>query len=127
MNVSRVVPRDAIPSVDGPSLGERHDGAAADTVIAVEGGERPRAFPVRHLPYHDIANDTIDDDPCPTLNAPRRGSWETGRPGALRPAERQMATTWCGWRPGGCSRSTGRTTTARTRATPRTESPVPWR
>jgi hypothetical protein len=66
MNVSRVVPRDAIPSVDGPSLGERHDGAAADTVIAVEGGERP--LPTR---YGTSTTTISSTTPSMTTRAPR--------------------------------------------------------
>jgi hypothetical protein len=74
MNVRRVVPRDAIPSVDDPSFGERYDGDADDTVIAVEGGERPRAYPVRYLHYHEIVNDTIGDDPIAVTWCPLCGS-----------------------------------------------------
>jgi hypothetical protein len=74
MNVRRVVPRDAIPSVDDPSFGERYDGDADDTVIAVEGDERARAYPVRYLHYHEIVNDTIDDDPIAVTWCPLCGS-----------------------------------------------------
>jgi hypothetical protein len=74
MNVRRVVPRDAIPSVDDPSFGERYDGDADDTVIAVEGGERARAYPVRYLHYHEIVNDTIGDDPIAVTWCPLCGS-----------------------------------------------------
>jgi hypothetical protein len=65
MNVSRVVPRDAIPSVDGPSFCERHDGAA-DTVIAVEGGERP--LPTR---YGTSTTTISSTTPSMTTRAPR--------------------------------------------------------
>ncbi|WP_254820830.1 DUF3179 domain-containing protein [Haloglomus halophilum] len=74
MNVRRVVPRDAIPSVDDPSFGERYDGEADDTVIAVENGERARAYPVRYLHYHEIVNDTIGDDPIAVTWCPLCGS-----------------------------------------------------
>jgi hypothetical protein len=74
VNVRRVVPRDAIPSVDNPSFGDRHDGDAEDTVIAVEGDERPRAYPVRYLHYHEIVNDVLGDDPIAVTWCPLCGS-----------------------------------------------------
>jgi hypothetical protein len=74
MNVRRVVPCDAIPSVDSPSFGDRYDGDADDTVIAVEGGECPRAYPVRYLHYHEIVNDSLGDDPIAVTWCPLCGS-----------------------------------------------------
>ena len=72
VNVRRVVPRDAIPSVEDPSFGKQYDGDADDT--AVEGGQRPRAYPIRYLHYHEIVNDIIGDDPVAVTWCPLCGS-----------------------------------------------------
>ena len=70
-------PKDGIPAIDDPQfitvsdesrLGER------EAVIAVEiDGERPRAYPIRYLMWHEIVNDTVGDVPvsvtyCPLCN-----------------------------------------------------------
>ena len=62
MNVRRVLPRDAIPSVDDPTFGDAYDWSAADEVIVVTAADPPRAYPVRYLQFHEIVNDVIDDD-----------------------------------------------------------------
>lgn len=71
-------PKDGIPAIDAP----RMIAAAAETrlddrepVITVElGGSLPRAYPLRYLMWHEIANDVIDGRPvsvtyCPLCNA----------------------------------------------------------
>ena len=71
-------PKDGIPAVDDPQhivvsdetrLGDR------EAVITVElDGERPRAYPIRYLMWHEIVNDQIGDVPvavtfCPLCNS----------------------------------------------------------
>ncbi|MFC7114500.1 DUF3179 domain-containing protein [Natronoarchaeum sp. GCM10025703] len=60
MNVRRVIPRDAIPSVDDPEFGERYEGDGDDRVVVVDSGQPPRAYPIRYLAYHEIVNDVLD-------------------------------------------------------------------
>ncbi|WP_049888880.1 DUF3179 domain-containing (seleno)protein [Natronococcus occultus] len=60
MNVRQVVPKDAIPSIDAPTFGPDHAGEPDGEVIVLE-GSRPKAYPLRILPYHEIVNDTIAD------------------------------------------------------------------
>ncbi len=71
-------PRDGIPAVNDPTmisvnketrLGER------EPVMTVElAGQVPRAYPIRYLMFHEIANDMIGDTPvavtfCPLCNS----------------------------------------------------------
>ena len=71
-------PKDGIPAVDDPQhiavsdesrLGDR------EAVITVElDGQRPRAYPIRYLMWHEIVNDRIGDVPvavtyCPLCNS----------------------------------------------------------
>lgn len=78
MNVRRVLPRDAIPSVDEPRFGDAYDGDDDDAVIAVASADPPRAYPVRYLQFHEIVNDTIDSasgsDPIAVTWCPLCGS-----------------------------------------------------
>ncbi len=61
MNVRRVIPQDAIPSVDDPAFGETYDGPADDRVVVYEPADGPpRAYPLRYLHYHEIVNDVAD-------------------------------------------------------------------
>ena len=60
MNVRRVIPRDAIPSVDDPKFGESYEGNGEDRVVVVESAQHPRAYPIRVLAYHEIVNDVLD-------------------------------------------------------------------
>ncbi|MFB6219455.1 MAG: DUF3179 domain-containing protein [Halobacteriaceae archaeon] len=62
MNVESVLPRDAIPSIDDPAFDRSYFGDPEDEVVVVE-GDPPRAYPVRVLSYHEIANDTVDGRP----------------------------------------------------------------
>lgn len=61
MEITQVLPRDAIPSIDDPQFGETYFGEPTDRVLAVE-GTPPRAYPVRILNFHEIVNDTIPLD-----------------------------------------------------------------
>jgi len=57
----RVIPRDAIPSVDDPTFGSGYDGDATDRVLVYDSDDGPpRAYPLRYLDYHEIANDAAD-------------------------------------------------------------------
>lgn len=58
MNVRRVIPRDAIPSVDDPEFAHSYEGDPEDTVVVVE-ADPPRAYPIRYLHYHEIVNDVV--------------------------------------------------------------------
>lgn len=73
MNVTQVLPRDAIPSVDDPTFTDTYDGDGDDEMIVLD-GDPPRAYPVRYLHFHEIVNDTVpglqaidDDDPPKAL------------------------------------------------------------
>lgn len=71
-------PKDGIPALDDPAFrpvaGETRL-APREPVIAVElDGETPRAYPIRYLTWHEIANDVIGDVPvavtfCPLCNS----------------------------------------------------------
>ncbi|TKX87712.1 DUF3179 domain-containing protein [Halorubrum sp. SS5] len=78
MNVRRVLPRDAIPSVDEPRFSGAYDGDADDAVIAVTDADPPRAYPVRYLQFHEIVNDDLDagnsGDPIAVTWCPLCGS-----------------------------------------------------
>ena len=78
MNVRRVLPRDAIPSVDDPRFGDAYDGDADDMVITMAFADPPRAYPVRYLQFHEIVNDTLGDasggDPIAVTWCPLCGS-----------------------------------------------------
>ena len=78
MNVRRVLPRDAIPSVDEPRFSGAYDGDADDAVVAVTAADPPRAYPVRYLEFHEIVNDALDgassDDPIAVTWCPLCGS-----------------------------------------------------
>ena len=62
MNVRRVLPRDAIPSVDEPRFSGAYDGDPDDAVIAVTVADPLRAYPVRYLQFHEIVNDDLGND-----------------------------------------------------------------
>jgi len=81
VNVRNVLPRDAIPSVDDPSLRASYEGDPGDEVIAVTVGDETRAYPVRYLNYHEIVNDVFG------ASAPGAG----GEAGETTP----IAVTWC--------------------------------
>jgi len=74
VNVRQIIPRDAIPSVDDPEFGSDYSGEADDLVVAVEGADRARAYPVRYLQFHEVVNDSLDDDPLAITWCPLCGS-----------------------------------------------------
>ncbi|WP_101296399.1 DUF3179 domain-containing protein [Halegenticoccus soli] len=74
MNVRRVVPRDAIPSVDDPRFEAAYDGPADDEVVAVDLEGEARAYPVRYLHYHEIVNDRIGETAIAVTWCPLCGS-----------------------------------------------------
>ena len=61
MNVRRVIPKDAIPSIDEPRFADDYPFASDDEVLVVE-SEPPRAYPIRILDYHEIVNDAVEID-----------------------------------------------------------------
>jgi hypothetical protein len=61
MDVTKVLPADAIPSVDDPEFVEEYDGDPGDEVVVLELDGEARAYPLRYLNYHEIVNDQFDD------------------------------------------------------------------
>ena len=81
MNVRQVIPKDAIPSVDDPTFGTTYGGDDGDRVFVVEIDGRARAYPIKHLNYHEIVNDVFeaggeatDGDPVAVTWCPLCGS-----------------------------------------------------
>lgn len=71
-------PKDGIPAVDDPqfiTVSDEDRLDAREAVVTVElDGERPRAYPIRYLMWHEIVNDRIGDMPvsvtyCPLCNS----------------------------------------------------------
>lgn len=70
-------PRDGIPSIDDPQFVKASDVTdidAREPVIQFGLGDDIRAYPLRALTWHEIANDTVDGTPvavtyCPLCNA----------------------------------------------------------
>lgn len=71
-------PKDGIPAIDGPkfrAVSEVRDIPDTEPVVTLElEGSTPRAYPIRFLMWHEIANDVIDDRPitvtfCPLCNS----------------------------------------------------------
>ncbi len=71
-------PKDGIPAVDDPqfiTVSDEDRLEAREAVVTVElDGERPRAYPIRYLMWHEIVNDRIGDMPvsvtyCPLCNS----------------------------------------------------------
>lgn len=71
-------PKDGIPAVDDPTLivvSDEEILSDREAVVTVElEGERPRAYPIRYLMWHEIVNDRIGDMPvsvtyCPLCNS----------------------------------------------------------
>lgn len=71
-------PKDGIPAIDDPQFIEVADEKkldAREAVVTVElDGERPRAYPIRYLMWHEIVNDRVGDTPvsvtyCPLCNS----------------------------------------------------------
>jgi hypothetical protein len=59
MDVRRVLPRDAIPSVDDPTFGPDYVGEDGDDVLVLELDGEVRAYPVRILDFHEVVNDRV--------------------------------------------------------------------
>jgi len=74
MDVRQVLPADTIPSVDDPVFDEDYEGDATDRVVVVDSPDRPRAYPLRYLHYHEIVNDTVDGEPLAVTWCPLCGS-----------------------------------------------------
>lgn len=98
-------PKDGIPSIDAPRfipIGEEKQVAANEPVIGLEINGIARAYPIRILIWHEIANDTVGGVPiavtyCPLCNAAvvfdRRASGKTltfGTTGKLRRSDLVM-------------------------------------
>ncbi len=71
-------PKDGIPAIDNPSFLDVADKPALpgiEPVMTLEmPGERPRAYPLRYLMWHEIVNDTVGGVPvavtyCPLCNS----------------------------------------------------------
>jgi hypothetical protein len=71
-------PKDGIPAIWEPSLialSDEHRIADSEPVMALEvEGERPRAYPIRYLMWHEIVNDEVGGVPvavtyCPLCNS----------------------------------------------------------
>ncbi|MCY4542588.1 MAG: DUF3179 domain-containing protein [Rhodobacteraceae bacterium] len=72
------VPKDGIPSISGPTFVDASDAdmlPEREPVMTLEiPGERPRAYPVRYLLWHEIVNDLVGQTPvavtyCPLCNS----------------------------------------------------------
>jgi hypothetical protein len=74
MRIRHVIPRDAIPSVENPSFDDEYAGRDDDRVVVVESEDRPRAYPLRYLQFHEIVNDTVDGEPLAITWCPLCGS-----------------------------------------------------
>ncbi|MDJ0640605.1 MAG: DUF3179 domain-containing protein [Paracoccaceae bacterium] len=71
-------PKDGIPAIDGPqflTVSDETGLKGPEPVVTVElDGQRPRAYPVRYLMWHEIVNDRIGEIPvsvtyCPLCNS----------------------------------------------------------
>jgi len=85
MNVTDVLPRDAIPSIDEPAFGTEFFGAPDDDVLVVEANPA-RAYPVRILSYHEIVNDVLGTDGAPEPVETDHTTTDDDQP---------IAVTWC--------------------------------
>jgi hypothetical protein len=71
-------PKDGIPSITGPSFVAADEKPGLDdrepVMTLALPGERPRAYPIRYLMWHEIVNDTVGSIPvavtfCPLCNS----------------------------------------------------------
>ncbi|HKJ60335.1 MAG TPA: DUF3179 domain-containing protein [Halobacteriales archaeon] len=75
MEVRRVLPRDAIESIDDPTFSNGYDGDPDDRLLVVATGDGPaRAYPVLVLNYHEIVNDVVEGEPVAVTWCPLCGS-----------------------------------------------------
>ncbi|WP_336037673.1 DUF3179 domain-containing protein [Halobacterium yunchengense] len=73
MNVTNVLPKDAIPSIDDPEFGVDYLGDADDDAVVL-GDDPPKAYPVRVLNFHEIVNGVVDGTPVAVTWCPLCGS-----------------------------------------------------
>lgn len=73
MNVRQVIPKDAIPSVENPTFVDDHS-PPDDDVVGIQLGGEARAYPIRYLNYHEIANDSLGGVPIAVTWCPLCGS-----------------------------------------------------
>jgi len=95
VNVRRLLPRDAIPSIDEPAFGAAYFGDPDDEVVVVEPESGPaRAYPLRVLHYHEVINDVLGDD---AVDGGPHEAGDRGTDGAVAAggAGRAVAVTWC--------------------------------
>jgi len=89
MNVRRVLPPDAIESIDDPSFTRGYDGDSDDSVLVVEPDGGPaRAYPILILNYHEIVNDVLES------RAPESQPESQGDSGEAVDGE-PVAISWC--------------------------------
>jgi len=75
MDVRRVLPPDAIQSIDNPEFAATHDGDPDDRVVVLDTETGPaRAYPVLILNYHEIVNDSLGEEPIAVTWCPLCGS-----------------------------------------------------
>jgi len=75
MDITQVIPKDAIPSIDEPSFEDHFAGDTDDRVVVpVVEGESARAYPLRILNFHEIANDRIGAVPVAVTWCPLCGT-----------------------------------------------------
>ena len=63
MDVTQVIPPDAIPSVDDPAFVDSYGGDPDEDVLVVDLEDDARAYPLRYLNYHEIVNDVVAGRP----------------------------------------------------------------
>lgn len=73
MDVVTVLERDAIPSVDDPTFERAYEGEPTDELVVLE-ADPPKVYPVRILNFHEIVNDTVNEDPVAVTWCPLCGS-----------------------------------------------------
>ena len=62
----RVLPKDAIPSIDEPRFLEASEALYmedSEPILGVDSGSPPKAYPLYLLDHHEIVNDTLGDRP----------------------------------------------------------------
>lgn len=62
MTIREVIPKDAIPSIDNPELGEEYFGRSDDEVIVVEWDGDVRVYSVQILHNHEIVTEVFSDE-----------------------------------------------------------------
>ncbi len=75
MNVRQVIPKDAIPSIDEPTFDGVFRGDPDDRVVVPDlSGAEWRAYPLRILNFHEIANDRLGSVPIAVTWCPLCGT-----------------------------------------------------